>query len=229
MPQESMSPRDEQAEPTWSRRAVEDEAEEGLLLAEYATRMRLKNRIIVDTLTASGGVDTEAWADEVRLSLGRLRIEAEVSARRMGREHEVAVVTDGRARHQHDYRQGDADALERRQRVYRLVARRLLSWENSDEQVFALLDAARSDAAEEMDAALTHAVEGDGRERVTDEAVLRERLRLIVDIDLPALERASEPRPPVGSVVQAGRLQRLGAWLRGRRRGGAGERGRGPR
>jgi hypothetical protein len=228
MPQESAHRGGGRPEPAWSRRAVEDEAEEGLLLAEYATRMRLKNRIIVDTLTASGGVDTEAWADEVRLALGRLRIEAEVSARRMGREHEVALVSDGRARHQHDYRQGDAGNLERRERVYRLVARRLLSWESSDEQVFALLDAARRDAAEEMDVALAQAVHGDGPERVEDEAVLRERLRLIVDVDLPALVRATEP-PQGGPDVPSGRLRRLRSWLRRRRRPGAEERGRGSR
>ena len=74
---------DEWTAPIQIRRAVEEEADEGLLLAEYATRMRLKNRIIVDTVTAEGSIDPEAWADEVRLVLGRLRLEAEGSARRM--------------------------------------------------------------------------------------------------------------------------------------------------
>ena len=229
MPQEPVPAHDEPAEHARHRRAVEDEAEEGLLLAEYATRMKMKNRIIVDTLTLGGGVDVDAWVDELRLALGRLRMEAETSARRVAAEREVAAVSGGTARHEHDYRQSDAHNLDRRRKVYRLVARRLLSWENNDEQVHALLDAARRDAAEEMDAALDQVLEHGGEARVEDEAVLRERLRLIVDVDLAALERGASPEPPqaVGTVETDGPLRRLGGRLLGRRR--AGERGRGPR
>ncbi|WP_375388384.1 hypothetical protein [uncultured Amnibacterium sp.] len=172
------------------RRAVEDEADEGLLLAEYATRMRLKNRIIVDTVCAEGSIDAEAWADELRLALGGLRLEAEGSARRMAHEAEAARLSEGSARHEHDYRVVDADNLDHRRLVYRLVARRLLSWENDPAQVATLLDAARRDAHEEIDAALTRALTGDPVARVEDEAHLRERLRLIVAVDLPALEAA---------------------------------------
>jgi hypothetical protein len=172
------------------RRAIEEEADEGLLLAEYATRMRVKNRIIVDTVTAQGSIDPEAWADEVRLVLGGLRLEAEVSARRMEQEGSVARATGGSAVHEHDYRAPDADNLDRRRRVYRLVARRLLSWENDPGQVAALLEAARADAQEEVDAALTRAMTGDPIAQVEDEDRLRERLRLIATVDLPALEAA---------------------------------------
>jgi hypothetical protein len=176
--------------PVWTHRAIEEEAAEGLLLAEYATRMRLKNRIIVDTVTAEASVDPDAWADEVRLALGTLRTEAEGSARRMEQEASVAKLTDGSAVHEHDYRVSDADNLDRRRRVYRLVARRLLSWENDPSQVAALLEAAHHDAQEEIDAALTRAVSGDPVGRVEDEGRLRERLRMIATVDLPALERA---------------------------------------
>lgn len=181
---------DETTGPVWTHRAVEEEAGEGLLLAEYATRMRLKNRIIVDTVTAEGSIDPEAWADEVRLVLGGLRIEAEGSARRMEQESSVARLTEGRAVHEHDYRASDTDNLDRRRRVYRLVARRLLSWENDPSQVAALLEAARLDAQEEIDAALTRSVSGDPVGRVEDQGRLRERLRMIATVDLPALERA---------------------------------------
>jgi hypothetical protein len=176
--------------PIATRRAVEAEAEEGLLLAEYAIRMRLKNRIIVDTVTAEGSVDPEAWADEVRLELGRLRLEAETSARRMAQEAETARRAEGSARHQHDYRATDADNLDRRRRVYGLVARRLLSWENDPGQVTALLDAARRDAQDEVDAALRRALSGDPVAQIDDEERLRERLDLIATVDLPALEAA---------------------------------------
>jgi hypothetical protein len=176
--------------PIHVRRDIDEEAGEGLLLAEYATRMRLKNRIIVDTVTADGSVDPEAWADEVRLVLGGLRVEAEHSARRMEQESSVAKVTEGSAVHEHDYRVSDTDNLDRRRRVYRLVARRLLGWENDAAQVAALLESARRDAQDEIDAALTRALTGDPVARVEDEGRLRERLRLIATVDLPALEAA---------------------------------------
>lgn len=195
--------------PLHVRRAVEEEADEGLLLAEYATRMRLKNRIIVDTVTAQGSIDPESWADEVRLVLGRLRTEAEVSARRMEQEAPIARATDGTAVHEHDYRASDADNLDRRRRVYRLVARRLLGWESDAAQVTALLEAARRDAQEEIDAALTRAVSGDPIARVDDEAHLRERLRLIATVDLPALERAVRGDAAPIAVPPPGRLRRL--------------------
>jgi len=195
--------------PRWVRRAVDDEADEGLLLAEYAVRMRLKNRIIVDTMTAAGSIDADAWADEARLMLGRLRVEAESSARRMDLERGVAELAEGRARHEHDYRSDDTGALDRRRLVYRLTARRLLSWENDGAQVAALLSAARRDAAEEMDAAIRAAVTGQGAAPVEDEALLRERLRLVASVDLPALERAVRGEGAVIDVPRPSRLRRL--------------------
>lgn len=195
--------------PIHTRRAIEDEATEGMLLAEYATRMRLKNRIIVDTVRAEGSVDPEPWADEVRLVLGSLRVEAELSARRMEQEEGLARLTDGSARHEHDYRALDADNLDRRRRVYRLVARRLLSWENDRAQVAALLDAARQDAHEEIHRALTRALTGDPVAHVEDESRLRERMRLIATVDLPALEAAVRGEAAPILVPRQGRLRRL--------------------
>lgn len=209
---------DDHTAPIQVRRAVEEEAEEGLLLAEYATRMRLKNRIIVDTVTAEGSIDPDSWADEVRLVLGGLRLEAEVSARRMEQELRVAALADGRATHEHDYRASDADNLDRRRRVYRLVARRLLSWENDSSQVTALLEAARRDAQEEVDAALSRAVSGDPIGRVEDEAHLRERLRLIATVDLPALEAAVRGGAGTIRVPPVNRVRRWVDRLRARLR-----------
>lgn len=207
---------DDATAPVQVRRAVEEEAGEGLLLAEYATRMRLKNRIIVDTVTAQGSIDPESWADEARLVLGGLRLEAEVSARRMEQELRVAALTDGRATHEHDYRASDADNLDRRRRVYGLVARRLLSWENDRTQIAALLEAARRDAQEEIDAALARAASGDPIGRVEDEAHLRQRLRLIATVDLPALEAAVHGAAGTVAVPRVNRLQRWVDRLRAR-------------
>lgn len=173
-------------DPATDRASIEAEAEEGLLLAEYATRMRLKNRIEVDTLTGSG-VDVDAWTDEARLALGRLRLEAEQNARRMVSERDAAARTRGLARHEHDYRHRDAGNLERRRRVYTALAGRLIRWENDDARVRELLSAARDDAHREIRAAIAAMLARVPAPPVEDRAVLEERLRLIAEIDLPAL------------------------------------------
>ncbi|MCU1473892.1 hypothetical protein [Amnibacterium sp.] len=180
------------------RASIEAEAEEGLLLAEYATRMRLKNRIIVDTMTSGGPVDLDAWVDEVRLSLGRLRLESEASARRMASERDAAATIGGVARHEHDYRQRDAENLERRRRVHLALSRRLIRWENDDAQVRSLLAAARDDAYREMRSAITATLARSAPRPAQDAEVLEERLRLLTAVDLPALAAGREPPEPDG-------------------------------
>lgn len=214
------------------RAGIEAEADEGLLLAEYATRMRLKNRIIVDTMTNGGPVDLDAWVDEVRLSLGRLRLESEASAKRMASERDVAAGIGGVARHEHDYRERDADNLERRRRVQTALARRLIRWENDDDRVRSLLAAARDDAYREMRAAITATLTRASTTPAQDAELLEERLRLLTAVDLPALaaERREQddelltetpqPDPPAGAGAEAERRprlrRRLGSLLRRR-------------
>jgi hypothetical protein len=179
------------------RASIEAEAEEGLLLAEYATRMRLKNRIIVDTMTGGHPVDLDAWVDEVRLSLGRLRLESEASAKRMASERDTAAGAGGVARHEHDYRERDADNLERRRRVQTALAGRLIRWENDDDRVHALITAARDDAYREMRAAITATLTRAATAPAQDAELLEERLRLITAVDLPALAAEQEERDEV--------------------------------
>jgi len=200
----------------FDRAAIEAEAEEGLLLAEYATRMRLKNRIIVDTMTGGGPVDLDAWIDEVRLSLGRLRLEAEASAKRMASERDVAAGIGGTARHEHDYRERDAHTLERRRRVQSALARRLIRWENDDDRVRSLLAAARDDADREMRAAITATLTRPAPTPEQDAELLEGRLRLLTAVDLPALaaerdehdevleaEASQAEAPPAEAVAEA--------------------------
>lgn len=197
----------------WHRRTADAEAGEGLLLAEHAVRIGLKNRIIVDA-AAAAPLDATAWADEARSMLGRLRAESEMSAGRMSREREVAERSSGRARHQHDYRARDALNLDRRREVYRLVAERLQAWEGDRQRVAQLLAAARADAAAELDAAIGAAQHDDGPTLSDDEGVLRQRLALIAAVDLRAPRTANpgDERPD----PQHGPARRLLARLRRR-------------
>ena len=220
------------------RAAVEAEAEEGLLLAEYATRMRLKNRIIVDTMTGGGPVDLDAWVEEARLSLGRLRLAAEASARRMASERDAAAGIGGVGRHEHDYRERDADNLERRRRVQSALARRLVRWENDDDRVRSLLAAARADAYREMRAAITATFTRPAASPAHGAERLEERLRLLTAVDLPALaaerEEQDDALEPEGPQADAAVDGRAGAGVDAatgaeRDRDAGGERGRGLR
>jgi len=168
------------------RASIAAEAEEGLLLAEYATRMRLKNRIEVDALTGAGHLDLDDWVDEARLSLGGLRIEAEASAKRMADERALAARSRGAARHEHDYRHRDTANLDRRRRVYTALATLLLRFENDDERVRELIAAAREDATAEMRSAMSRLLPREAA-APADRALLEERLRLVAAVDLPAL------------------------------------------
>ena len=185
------------------RASIEAEAQEGLLLAEYATRMRLKNRIIVDTLTGGDPVDLDAWVDEVRLSLGRLRLESEASARRMASERDVAAGIGGVGQHEHDYRRRDADNLERRRRVHLALAGRLIRWENDDDRVRSLVAAARDDAYREMQTAIADALAPPTPRPAQDAEVLEERLRLLTAVDLPALAVERERAEQGNDVAEA--------------------------
>jgi hypothetical protein len=174
---------------------IKAEADEGMLLLEFATRMRLRNRIVVDILTSDGTVDPDAWARATRNAIRERRAEVEASARRVGREARASWFTSGRARHQHDYRFSDLLNLARRRFVYRLLARRLLVWEHDPAQSAALLDRARRDAQDEIAAEIGRVV-SDSATGVEDESVLRERLVLIATVDLPALEFAMRRAAP---------------------------------
>lgn len=182
-------------------RSAEAEADEGMLLLEFAMRMELKNHIVVDILTSDGAVDSDAWARAAGGVIRGRRAEVEASARRVGRAARASWFVGGRARHQHDYRISDLVNLARRGRVYRLLARRLRAWEQDPSQRAALLDGARRDAQDEIATAIGQVV-SDSAAGVEDEAVLQERLALIATVDLPALEVAtrrveSGPEPRV--------------------------------
>jgi hypothetical protein len=189
------------------RRKVEAEADEGMLLLEFATRMRLKNRIVVDILTSDGAVDPDAWARAARSAIRERRAEVEASAQRVGREARASWLTGGRARHQHDYRFSDLRNLGRRRSVYRLLARRLLDWEQDAAESAALLERARCDAQDEIATEIGRVV-SDSAAGVEDESVLRERLALIATVDLHALELAVRRVAPE-SAPDPGPIRRL--------------------
>jgi hypothetical protein len=128
----------------------EREVAEGLLLAEYAVRLAVKNQILVDVLGRGADFDRERAAGQVRSELETLAHEHEQAVRRMRRDARLAALRLGRGRHQHDYRAIDRRNLRRRAAVAAEVARRLREAQASDDAVVALVDAARAAAWDDL-------------------------------------------------------------------------------
>lgn len=125
-----------------------------MLLSEYACRMALKNRIIVQALRGNVAFDAARYGEYAKRSLERLAHEATESAQRMVEIRDAAEPLAGRPTDQHDYRRVDVDNLFRRERVSRSIARRLRLEAANAEVVDALVQAARDDAWHEIATAI---------------------------------------------------------------------------
>jgi hypothetical protein len=149
-----LAPFDRSALPPVEPASFEDMRDEGLLMAEAAGRMRLKNRFIVDALRGDEAYTGERAADSARQVLLDLVEEEHEAADRIAHEREVASQRDGRSQHQHDYHRGDALNLRRREQVYSAVAAELWSRRDDEEYVAGFAERARVAAWDEVAAAL---------------------------------------------------------------------------
>src|SRR4051794_34110618 len=128
----------------------EREVAEGLLLAEYAVRLAVKNQILVDVLGRGEDFDRTRAGEQVQAELGTLAGEYEQAGERMRRDARIAAWRLGRGRHQHDYRAVDRRNLRRRARAAEEVARRLRTAQGDGDAVVALVDAARAAAWDDL-------------------------------------------------------------------------------
>jgi DNA polymerase I-like protein with 3'-5' exonuclease and polymerase domains len=128
----------------------EREVGEGLLLAEYAVRLTVKNQILVDVVGRGEDFDRARAGEQVQAELGTLAREYQEAAERMRHDARIAAWRLGRGRHQHDYRAVDRRNLRRRARAAEEVARRLRAAERDADAVVALVDAARAAAWEDL-------------------------------------------------------------------------------
>jgi hypothetical protein len=179
-----------------SRRGEEQEREvaEGLLLAEYAVRLSVKNRILVDVIGRGNDFDRELAGSHVRAELATLANEHEQAAQRMRRDAKLARWRLGRGRHQHDYRAVDRRNLRRRVAVAEEVARRLRAASEDDDATVALVDAARAaawdDLASEVQGALrTIPQEAAPPDLDPEERALRQQMVVALDLTALAEER----------------------------------------
>lgn len=170
--------------------SVEDAVSEGLMLAEYASRMRLKNRIIVGVLTRQDPFAADQYRGAARAALETLATESRQGGDRIADELRAAAELSGSARHAHDYRSSDADNLKHRETVLHTLAQTLHALRDDSEYLSSLIEGARQDAWSDISRAIEDVL--DRSNIVVDAAYKRERakrMRLLVSEDLAGLAK----------------------------------------
>lgn len=149
-----MAPFDRSALPEVKTPSFDEMLEEGLLMAESAGRMALKNRLIVGALRGDAPYSDERAASLAREVLYELVQEADEAAEHLAAERETAAQRDGRSQHQHDYHRSDLLNLRRREKVHAAVAKELWTRRSDEAYIGRLVERARSDAWDELGAAI---------------------------------------------------------------------------
>lgn len=122
---------------------VRDVVAEGVYIAAAATRLALKNRILVETLGSGDDFDADHFALEARETLLTLATEAEAEAERVRIEQRSAWRRFDDSDGTHDYRSRDVGNLRRRRRQAKRTAKALRERAEDPEALAELVEAAR--------------------------------------------------------------------------------------
>src|SRR5690606_2371409 len=104
---------------------VEEIVEQGLLVADVATRMTVKNDIILNALGKNADYDEAQIIEMVRESVRELAAERERDARHIARMREEIRATGHSSWTENDYGNDDSRTLRHRQEVYERVGEEL--------------------------------------------------------------------------------------------------------
>lgn len=191
-----MTPFHESQLPPRREATFEGSVGEGLMLAEYASRMALKNSIVIGGISGPDAYDPELYIPRAREVLERFAAESERAAERLAEELSSASKRSGIAGHAHDYKAGDARNLKRREAVSRALAKRLRERNDDHDYLLTLLERARDDAWHDIARAMEDSLD---RGNITVDADYEKhrakRMRLLISEDLAELAHSREPVP----------------------------------
>ena len=140
------------------RERTRDVVAEGLYIASAATRLSLKNRMLMHVLAEGEDFDVERYVPEARQTLLELAAEAEADAARADRERKRARSRFTESDGTHDYRSRDVRNLRRRRKQSQHVARELRARADDPDEVRKLIidarDAAWAEVAKNIDRTL---------------------------------------------------------------------------
>lgn len=169
------APFDRAALPEVEPLTFEESFAEGLLVAEAAGRMALKNRIIVMALRGDEPFDATRAAAAAREVIHELVQELDQVAEWSAAERESASQREGRSAHQHDYHRADAWNLRLRERINAAVAERLTELRGDDAYLAEFAERARQEAWAEIAGEIDARLAREWPEIEVDEAYERER------------------------------------------------------
>lgn len=170
---------------------LDQSVEEGMLLAEYATRMAIKNHIVVDTIQYGNDFDPARHTGEAARILRELASEQGQAAGRIDEELAVATGLRGDATHPHDYRDVDLANLNLRKSAALELAQQLRAKADSEEQLLALVERGRQDAWDDVGTAIEAGLDAlSGVEALRDDYEREKpaRLKLLIWRDLAKLQ-----------------------------------------
>ena len=166
------------------------------MLAEYAVRMSLKNRVEIDAVTGTETYEESRYIDAARSVLESLARESQAAADRAVENRRWASFLHGRAAHVHDYRPADADNLTRREELSLEMVRMLRERQDDTAYLQRVIERARRDAWQEVAGAIEESLDRTGAISAGDpeyESERSERIRQLIAEDLSQLiERAEE-------------------------------------
>lgn len=183
----SMTPFDESALPEPKLPSVAEATSDGLMLAEHAGRMTLKNIIIVGALRGPGSYDAAQYLDAAAGVLAELAEEFEQDGERVAQALQSIQNRPGRAARAHDYRSADTENLRMRRTVLRSLVEHLRGRRDDPAYLADLIESARKEAWADVSRVVQ-----DGLDRsaivvdATYERARPERMRLLA-ADLVAL------------------------------------------
>ena len=188
------APFDRTALPEAEPLTFEESFAEGLLVAESAARMALKNRIIVRALRGDEPFDPDRAAAAAREVLYELVQEMNQVAEWSAAERESAALREGRSAHQHDYHRADAWNLRLRERINAAVSKRLWELRGDPEYLAAFAERARQDAWAEIAGVIDQRLAREWPEIEVDEAYERERDSRMRGLELDLAHQLADVR-----------------------------------
>lgn len=175
----------------WGKRKKSaDIMAEGLYIASAATRLRLKNSILVHILAEGRDFDSERFRGDARDVLTELADEAEADGQRAGREKKQASGRFTDSDGTHDYRSRDVRNLRRRQKQSLGIAKELRRRSEDTHELDKLVEGARDAAWSEVEYNLNRTLRIEAARPDLDgdyETMRAARMQALRLVDIPKL------------------------------------------
>ncbi|MGO3147339.1 MAG: asparagine synthase [Leucobacter sp.] len=176
---------------------MEEIVEQGLLVADVAVRMTVKNAIIMNALKEHADYDAEQIIEMVRDSLNELAVERERDARHIARVRGEIRDRGRSAWSESEYGSGDNRTLRHRQEVYEQVATELRERTENDTYLSETAERARKLAWEEIGNSLKERASHPYYSGGHDEEYRSERegrIQQLIERDLTSLIQQQNPK-----------------------------------